>query len=48
VMSWLLLTRLLSFRDLLEVSLLNRDAEHTDFDLDLLVTSAGVRPSLLQ
>jgi len=35
-MSWLLLTRLLYSRGL-EVSLLNRDAEHTDFDLDLLL-----------
>jgi hypothetical protein len=37
-MSLLLLTRLLSSRSL-EVSVLNRDAEHTDFDLDPLLVS---------
>jgi len=36
-MSWFLLTRSLSAKGL-EVSVLNRDAEHTDFDLDLLLT----------
>jgi hypothetical protein len=35
-MSWLLLTSLLSFRDF-EVSLLNLSAEHTGFDLNLLL-----------
>jgi hypothetical protein len=40
VMSLLLLTRLLSYRDL-EVSLLNRDGEHTNFDLDLFLIFRG-------
>jgi hypothetical protein len=38
---------LLCSRDL-EVPLLNRDARHKGFDLDLLVTSTGFRWFLLQ